>query len=403
MRVLLAYALVTLVSFQQVPPPRPPVGTGPGSGGQGGVGRGGGTTQRPPARPLNSRTRSATADALDRYVAGDYEKALTTLQRLGGFEMTHAEEWILSGGAPAIQKRRFIAALVALDYTASRPGLSPLLYEWGAKTLRESPEPQPFEQTWLRASIALAEGRGTWKLLTGIPATLGARPVLPVGVDPLLGTGHLAYALSRFPDDARFKLARIVAVEAETSPPSAAITVATTGKAIVNDGIDAQVLSLEGPGGAGPATKLELAAEALNELVADADVGPEARLRRGYLQLRLGRRDRAREEFSRIDTTDRFVSYLAHMFTGWSLAEDGQVDPAIAAYRRALGVVPHARSTSTLLAAFCVMSGRLDEAESVANELMQKPAVGPDPWRTYLLGDYRDYDALMTRMREAVK
>jgi len=49
------------------------------------------------------------------------------------------------------------------------------------------------------------------------------------------------------------------------------------------------------------------------------------------------------------------------------------------------------------------MSGRLNEAEAVANELMQKPAEGADPWRTYLLGDYREYDALMARMREAVK
>src|SRR6476619_1814336 len=104
---LLAYALVTLIGVQTIPIPRPPVGVG-GTGGtggtQGGTGRGGGTTARPPARPMNSKTRSATADALDRYVAGEYERAITQLQRLGGFDTTHAEEWILSGGAPAVQK-----------------------------------------------------------------------------------------------------------------------------------------------------------------------------------------------------------------------------------------------------------------------------------------------------------
>jgi hypothetical protein len=34
---------------------------------------------------------------------------------------------------------------------------------------------------------------------------------------------------------------------------------------------------------------------------------------------------------------------------------------------------------------------------------MQKPAAGLDPWRTYLQGDYRDYPALIARMREAVQ
>ena len=49
------------------------------------------------------------------------------------------------------------------------------------------------------------------------------------------------------------------------------------------------------------------------------------------------------------------------------------------------------------------MSGRLADAEAVANELMQKPAAGADPWRNYLLGDFREYDALIAAMREAVK
>jgi len=397
MKAFIACALLAFVTAQQVPPGRPPVGTGTDQG------RGGTTTQRPPPRPLNSRTRSATADALDRYVAGEREKALTLLQRLGGFEVTHAEEWILSGEVPAIQKRRFIAALVALEYTAARPALSPLLFEWGARTLRESPEPQANEQAWLRASVALAEGRGGWKLLTGVSPALAGRPVAAAGMDPLLGTGHLAYALSRFPDDARFKLAKVVAVEAETSPPPGSITVATTGKSVVTDEIDAQVLNLAATGGAGPQKRLELAIEALNELLPADGVGAEARLRRGFLYLRLGHRDFALQQFGSIDSKDRFISYLAHLFTGWALAKDGQTDAAIAAYRRALTVVPHARSASSLLTTFAIMSGRLADAEAVANDLMQKPAAGDDPWRTYLLGDYRDYPAMIARLREAVQ
>jgi tetratricopeptide (TPR) repeat protein len=401
MRSILACALAAFVALQQFPPARPPVGTGGGGGTQG---RGGATGQRPPPRPMNSRTRSATADAMDRYVPGDYEKAVTTLANLGGFDMMGAEEWIISGTPGAVQRRRLIAAIVALEYTASRPGLSPSLFEWGAKTLSASVEPQPSEALWLRASVALAEGRAAWPILMGLPPGLGARPVASTAPpDPLLGHGHLAYALSRFPDDPHFKLAQIVSAEATTSPATGAIVLTPDGKGVVTDQLDAQMLPRVAPGPARPTALLERAAEAAGTLTSNSIVGPEAHLRLGYLQLRLGHHDLALQQFRQIDTADSFVAYLGHLFSGWTLAKDGQADAAVAAYRAALGVVPHARSASTLLTTFCIMSGRQDEAEKLANELMTKPAVAEDPWRTYLLGDYREYPKLIARLREAIQ
>jgi tetratricopeptide (TPR) repeat protein len=353
---------------------------------------------------MNSRTRSATGDALDRYVKGEYERSVSVLANIGGFDVTGAEEWILSGGVGAVQKRRFIAALVALEYTASRPGLSPLLYEWGAKTLRESAEKQPLEATWLRASVALAEGRGAWPLLMGLPPGLGARPMASTAaVDPLLGHGHLAYTLSRFAADPHFRLAQIVTAEAMTSPAVGAIVLTPDGRGVVTDQLDAQMLDVAATGPANPSKLLERAAEAARVLTAAPLVGPEAHLRLGYLQLRLGHHDLALQQFTQIDTTDPFVAYLGHLFAGWTLAKDGQADAAVVAYRAALAVVPHARSASTLLTAFSIMSGRLDDAEKLASELMAKPAVGDDPWRIYLQGDYREYSKLIAGMREAIK
>jgi tetratricopeptide (TPR) repeat protein len=394
MKVLFASALVVLVTAQQFPPQRPPTGTGQG-GTQG--------RQLPP-RPMNSRTRSATADALDRYVKGEYARSVSVLANIGGFDSMAADDWIVSGGAGAVQKRRFIAALVALEYTASRPGLSPLLYEWGAKTLRESVEPQPLEAVWLRASVALAEGRGAWPLLKGLPPGLGGRPAASAAAgDPLLGTGHLAYALSRFADDPHFKLAQVVTAEAATSPAIGAIVLTPDGQGVVSDQIDAQMLDVAATGPANPSKLLERAAAAATALTTNPLVGPEAHLRLGYLQLRLGHRDVALQQFRQIDTTDQFVAYLGHLFAGWTLAKDGQAEMAVAEYRAALAIVPHARSASTLLTAFCIMSGRLEDAEKLANELMAKPAVADDPWRTYLMGDYREYPKLIAGLREAIK
>jgi hypothetical protein len=397
MRLIFACALSAFVVAQQFPPTRPPTGRGGGT-----QGRGGTTGQQPPPRPMNSRTRSATADAMDRYVQGEYERAVATLANLGGFDTTAAEEWIISGAPGAAPRRRLIAAIVALEYTASRPGLSPSLFEWGAKTLSESVEPQPSEALWLRASIALAEGRDAWPILMGLPPGLGARASTGPA-DPFLGHGHLAYALSRVADDPHFKLAQVVAVEATTSPAPGAIVLTPDGKGVVTDQIDAQVRSVSSPGPANPSASLERAAAAAGALTSNPAVGPEARLRLGYLQLRLGHRDVALREFRQIESTEAFVAYLGHLFSGWALAKDGQADAAVAAYRAALGVVPHARSASTLLTAFCIMSGRQDEAETLANELMTKPAVADDPWRVYLRGDYREYPKLIARLREAIQ
>ena len=161
------------------------------------------------------------------------------------------------------------------------------------------------------------------------------------------------------------------------------------------------IVAATGP--ANPSKLLERAAAAATALAADPLVGPEARLRFGYLQLRLGPHDPALQQFRQIETTDAFVTYLGHLFSGWTLARDGQADAAVREYRAALAVVPHARSASTLLTAFCIMNGRLDDAEKLANELMAKPAVADDPWRTYLLGDYREYPTLIAGLREAIK
>ena len=134
-------------------------------------------------------------------ILADYAGAVAYLMPLGGFNVMLAQDWINGGGSGAADRRRLTAATMVLEYTAARPNLSPPLIEWVCEQLAKYPAPA-LEQTWLRASIALVEGRQAWTILTGETAS------------------HLAHARERFPNNAHFKLAEAVAAEATASDPS---------------------------------------------------------------------------------------------------------------------------------------------------------------------------------------
>ncbi len=124
----------------------------------------------------------------------------------------------------------------------------------------------------------------------------------------------------------------------------------------------------------------------------------------GYIQLRLGQRDLALQQFRQLDSTsDATLKYLGRLFSGWTLARESRVDDAVAAYRAALEVVPRARAATTLLTFVLVMNHRLAEAEAVAGARLSASEVPDDPWRDYPLGDYRAYLGLIDRLREAIR
>ncbi len=398
MRVLLACTFVILIATSQLPPTppvRPPSTPPPGSPQQPPP------SQRPGRLP---RQRSATGEALERYVIGQYEEAIARLSLLGGFNVRQAEDWILATGPEAAPRRRLAAATMALEYTASRPGLSPALIEWARDVARTSLP--SWESVWLRASIALAEGSEAWSFLA--PAAPPApRTTAPRArsAAPVASPGYLAEARARFPDDSYVKLAEAVGIEFDASTPRPSPLSRRASGPVTFDQIASEMID---PATAEPASErtasLERAAAAFDALLSDERVGAEAHLRAGYCRLRLGVPDRARDHFRiAASSSDPFVKYLAHLYDGWSHAREGRVDAAAAAYRAALDAIPRARSAATLLTSALFMHHRLSDAEAVATEFMSGPAALDDPWRSYRLGDYRSYRGLIARLREAFK
>ncbi len=338
-------------------------------------------------RSNQPRVRSATGDALDRYVGGGYDTAIGQLTYLGGFSTVDAEEWIRKGGIADADRRRLAAASLALEVTAAKEAWPTTLIEWACESLRSAGPPTANEAVWMRASVALAEADGMWTILSP--------------------TSHLGHALERFPDDPHLKLARAFVADTVVSQPAVTTGTSVTDQTpVAVDRLAARVLAPDAAVGPRGAALQQIAAQ-FEALAADPVVGAEATLRRGDLQLRLGQPDRAAENFRAANAAaanDPFVSYLARLFLAWTDAQAGRLDDAERGYRSALEVVPRARSASTLLSALLVTRGKLADAETVAQAFLSSTgSPADDPWREYPRGDFRAYMTLVTRLREAIK
>lgn len=372
MRVWSITAVALLLAVPQgMPPMRPPTGGG----------RGGQQINGQLGRP---RGHSATGDALDQYVSGDYDGAIGALVYLGGFSTVDADEWIARGGLADTTRRRFIAASLALEVIAAKEAWPVALYEWACESMRTANPPSPNEGLWMRTSVALAEGDGMWAILQDT---------------------HLGHALERFPDDPHLKLARAFVAEASALQPRVTTgTVTTDQTPVALDRIAARLPDPAKPPDPATTQMLERLEAGYRSLLSDPVVGPEAHLRMGDVELRLGRIDGAVGEFRIAEhAPDPFVSYVAKLFRGWAAAHAGDTDAAIKQYRSALDVTPHARSATTLLATLYLMNGRADDAESVAHDFLSATPPPDDPWRMYPRGDFRSYLPLLDQLHAAIK
>jgi tetratricopeptide (TPR) repeat protein len=325
---------------------------------------------------------------LNRYERGEFDAVVETFQKLAAVEPLRKDlertgvTWADSAGAGDVARRRLVAATMALEFANARMDdewqTLRSLVEWGCALLRRGP-PSESERIWQEASIAVAGGAFDDALLFS-PET------------GLKSYDHQSHASKRFPADARIAFAAQFAVRAMPHP----------GGLTLRGGIEPDVDAPKRD----PSTwsLREPAVRKLTALFDNPEVGAEAAIRAGHLQMINLRLDEALVSFDTAITHSRtgYATYLAHFLRGRTLERMNRLDEAERAYALAAAAVPHAQSAVLADASLLMRAGRTTEAnEMVAASFAVRPRPR-DPWRLFPAGEYYRWPELIAVLRAEI-
>jgi tetratricopeptide (TPR) repeat protein len=328
--------------------------------------------------------RSPVVIALAEYEAGHFQQvaeSLVKLPSLATFSEDYlrvAPRWATEAGPAHVDRRRTVAALVALEAAWARGGV-----EWGqaqgllesaCAKLRASPVPTELERQWMQAASALIEG-----------AAAGAALEI-----------HVTHALLRFPGDPMLVMARAVAAELRAGPD-----VREAGRT------RAPTLPIVDPNYPVTTDPLNAVVTRLQEAAKLTGYRREALLRLGYTALRRDQAEAALGHFTAAlpadGAPDPFVDYLVHLLRGRALERLRRWEAAAAAYQQAVSIQPGAQTAELALAAALARSGRRAEAATVADRALERRDAVPDPWLSYGQSDFRHWSTLIARLRSAIQ
>ncbi len=364
-------------------------------------------------------------ELLDRYTSGDVTAARTFARTVTEKQVRAMEDqsgrWIDANPARRSQ-RRLAAATFVLDAAREWQGTANWHYarrliSWACHGFAsaETP-PQAGEQLWFQASVALIGGAEDWWFLLGKSGLGNARKGGKAPLDDEVFRGHLAHAMTRFPDDAKFALASAVSIES-LSWEVGALGRDPNRRGMVAGEIEPDVLARSGAETDGARTgspeprralianqgvaEVRRVGRRFDSLVTQPQIAAEAHVRAGLVSFRMSNGDQAISHLSQAVTLteDPYLVYLSRLIEGVVRERQGRDDEAIAAYRAALQAVPRAHTASTMLAARLIKMGRLTEASEVAEVFFAPGPPAVDPWRFYRLGDFRSWPAIMKQLR----
>ncbi len=303
------------------------------------------------------------------YAAGKHTDVAVRLRSVGDLKTFEADlektapQWLAGTDGTPERRRRALAAfaLESANALLERGAAAMKILEWGCRQIRRHPKPDEFDQRWHLAAFALLSG----------------------AIDPDGLEAHVVHAKFQFPTEPRLPFERAVASELRTFPRIVAETRVS----------------------AGDLTKrLEEASRRYVEASKQDATRAEAFLRRGRIELALGRADRALEALDQVGTTDDpNIQYLGHLFRGQGLERLKRFDEAKEAYEAALGLSPSAQSASMALATLLFRRGEREQADARVRALFEQPKKQDDPWWTYWPADYRHLNSRLAAMRELVK
>jgi tetratricopeptide (TPR) repeat protein len=336
------------------------------------------------AAPRPVALQLTATELLDRYDRGDRDAVVEIFRTAPDVDAMRRDleqsgkTWTKAAGASREPHRRLAAATMALELANARmrDKWVPLrsLVEWGCELLRAGPATEA-ERAWQLASIAVAEGALDSALLFSLP-TNGR------------SYDHLPHALQRFPRDARIAFAAKFAIQTLGSPGAANL------QPHLEPPLDQLSRSVYNP-------TYDTAVKKLTALFTDPEVGAEAALRVGYLQLAELRFDRAIEAFdiAIAHSQSSYVTYLAYFLEGRTFERQDKPADAKQAYARAAATIPEAQSAALAYAALLMRDGRTREANAlVAASFIARPRP-LDPWRLFPMGDYYRWPTLIASLR----
>jgi tetratricopeptide (TPR) repeat protein len=276
----------------------------------------------------------------------------------------------------AREHRRRLLASFALELAAigSRRHASAAarLVEWACPLVRSHTPHDDFDRAWQLAALALLEG----------------------GIDSTALHEHLTHLPPELSDDPRVALARGIAEE-QFSAPAEVLTrsLAAAGLARARE----QVARIEGE----RYRASERAIARYREAAKDNAIAPEAMLRMGHVQLRMGRFDTALATWKDLDARlpEPALLYLLHLFRGEAYEGYDRVPQARDAYLAALKVSPGAHSATLRLAALAFVNGHGDDPYPLVDALLRDDDARRDPWWSYYAADWRYWYRRIERVR----
>ena len=144
---------------------------------------------------------------------------------------------------------------------------------------------------------------------------------------------------------------------------------------------------------------------AYNAVLSDPDVGGEAAMRLGAMQMYGRELDQSLTNFDRAEklTRDPYVVFLARFFRAQVLEAKHQGDRLEAAYRGAVAAIPHAQSATLALAALLFRDGRRAEAQALTVAMLEARPQPADPWREFVHADDRFWPQLIAKLRAEIR
>jgi len=272
--------------------------------------------------------------------------------------------WIRAGGPALEPARRLHLAILVLQLLSVQDNLlhwnsseaAADLFDWTSSLMRTGP-PQPMERLWHLAAVAMLEKSGAFWVLNR----------------------HVEIARARFPDEARFVLARAVAAEQPIWPQRRD----EFGFVLRED------------------DQIRIFAR-YNEAFRVEAIRQEAHLRLGYIEMQRGRVKEALTHFEQAGAPeDAVLRYTLHLFRGQALGRAKRHEEAIASFRQAIAIAPHTESATLALAAALVTKGQHAEAEALVGRMFTVQPRPFDPWTIHTFPEWRHWAIWMDALRKA--